>query len=704
MMTNKEQKKYFKTILKYLKKEELKVSIELLEIFVQKNNLGQYNTDIEVIDNSYSSLLDYFIKGSEDKERQKYFNQLKDDILSLTFKITNKARNNLKNNSYSIRKSNINVNISLLQEMLEDRMEWTPENTENIIEYTLFLDEFKTWNKDIFEQFLNGESIPNYYKGLWVSVFTLNCIKEFQWEKFEYLGQLLTHERIEINQRAWVGIFLIMLLHNDIMPYYSKRIKETISPLVSDEEVSLLLLQFIRSQDTERIEKHINKDILPNMMEQNSFIREKLSELEEEELDENPDWEGIFKDSPEIMDKLQEISEMQLEGNDTFLSAFRHLKHFPFFHRVSNWLMPFSANHPDLKEIEEETPEFKELMFEKLEKSFHICNSDKYSLLFNLKNMPEAQKKMMLTMFKAELNSVEDIAKDKQLFDTNAERKHLTTQYMQDLYRFFELSPWKNEFKNIFKSDILLFQTTFSDIFLKENPETRKIIELYFVNKSFQNVIDGFEILNDSPQQIIFEKLAFSYQHLGNYAKAIENYQKAELFDSKNNWNQKKTAYCQRRAGRTEEALISYQDLVEQEPENTKLLSSLGYCYLELEKYDEALLCFENILKIETENTKVLRPISWCYFNNKQTKKAKEFLDQISLQDFTRHDYINLGHIEFVTGNKILAKTYYLKSIAKSNQERKEFYKSYERDTSLLLSYSISKQDILLMQESLRYS
>jgi len=286
MMTSKEQKKYFKTILKYLQKEELKVAIELLETFIKKNNLGIYNSNIEVIDRSYSSLLAYFIKGSEDQERQKYIQQLKDDILSLTIRVSNKARNELKYSNYSIMREYSLSNTAQIEGILENKNKLTIENAESIIEYTLYYEELKKWNSNLFKTFLDDLSIPDYYQGAWVGVFTLNMIQEFQWEKFEFLGQLLTHDKIEINQRALVGIFLIMLLHKDIMPFYSQRIRDEILPLVNNEEIILLLLQFIRAQDTERIEHRINKDILPNMVERDSLIREKLSELEEEEMDE----------------------------------------------------------------------------------------------------------------------------------------------------------------------------------------------------------------------------------------------------------------------------------------------------------------------------------------------------------------------------------------------------------------------------------
>ena len=76
----------------------------------------------------------------------------------------------------------------------------------------------------------------------------------------------------------------------------------------------------------------------PNI-EKNLDLENILSEDFSE--DKNPDWEKVFEDSPDLLDKLQDFSKMQIEGSDVFMSAFSKLKHFPFFNEVSNWFTPF---------------------------------------------------------------------------------------------------------------------------------------------------------------------------------------------------------------------------------------------------------------------------------------------------------------------------------------------------------------------------
>lgn len=67
-----------------------------------------------------------------------------------------------------------------------------------------------------------------------------------------------------------------------------------------------------------------------------------LKDITPEQLGEemNPEWENIFADSS-LGKKMEEFSELQQEGADVMHSTFVHLKSFPFFRELSNWLLPY---------------------------------------------------------------------------------------------------------------------------------------------------------------------------------------------------------------------------------------------------------------------------------------------------------------------------------------------------------------------------
>ena len=73
--------------------------------------------------------------------------------------------------------------------------------------------------------------------------------------------------------------------------------------------------------------------------------------------DKNPEWEEIFKDSPGLMNKMEEFSGLQREGADVFMGSFSMLKLFPFFNEISNWFIPFFIENPEISGSIDESDE-----------------------------------------------------------------------------------------------------------------------------------------------------------------------------------------------------------------------------------------------------------------------------------------------------------------------------------------------------------
>lgn len=49
------------------------------------------------------------------------------------------------------------------------------------------------------------------------------------------------------------------------------------------------------------------------------------------------------------------MAQLQMEGADIYMATFRQLKHFPFFQKMQNWFLPFSAEHPDVQSVTKES-------------------------------------------------------------------------------------------------------------------------------------------------------------------------------------------------------------------------------------------------------------------------------------------------------------------------------------------------------------
>jgi len=44
----------------------------------------------------------------------------------------------------------------------------------------------------------------------------------------------------------------------------------------------------------------------------------------------NPDWAEMFSDSEEIFKTMEELTKLQMEGADVYMSAFANMKHLTF--------------------------------------------------------------------------------------------------------------------------------------------------------------------------------------------------------------------------------------------------------------------------------------------------------------------------------------------------------------------------------------
>ena len=132
---------------------------------------------------------------------------------------------------------------------------------------------------------------------------------------------------------------LILNLH-----YYNGRIllypevTERINTLSQDskfrEHCRYTVLQIIRSRETENLSRKLQDEILPQVERLKPMIEEKLdldNILPKDKNEEkNPDWAEMFSDSEEIFKTMEELTKLQMEGADVYMSAFANMKHFDF--------------------------------------------------------------------------------------------------------------------------------------------------------------------------------------------------------------------------------------------------------------------------------------------------------------------------------------------------------------------------------------
>ncbi|HRW62614.1 MAG TPA: hypothetical protein P5132_03965 [Bacteroidales bacterium] len=738
MLQFKEIQKSHQDISVLIANNEIIKAINLLIAFASKTKKQFHHVKIDKIKDTYNNILKHTFKAVTDPERDKIYSyvqrslyeindQIKECLLTESGELTvyrmkwalEKKIETHPEEAFTLIKG-LTFDNELEQILKENNIEFplNDDNSENthtrhdslkdLFNYLWLTDYYKEIEDKILETICYSEKIPWHDKSLVVSAITLSLTRVFDQNKFLSLIRFYKQKENQVWQRALVGIVLNLYKYDkrlSLYPDLEKQLNKLSKSQDIDKEIEAIIIQIFKSKDTEKITKKWEEEILPEMMkmqpkiEKNLDLENIISDKFME--DKNPDWEKVFEDSPDLFDKLQDFSKMQIEGSDVFMSAFSKLKNFPFFNEISNWFMPFYKENEYMDILFEKEKTNMLPFVEQLEKSFHMCNSDKYSFCLNLQMIPESHKSMMMSMFNEEMKNLEEVAKDEDLFNQFAASKNIFTQYTQDLYRFFKLYPYKNEFSDIFNWGFQIQHWTSLGNIVTNKQVTRNIAEFFLENKHYHQAVELFKVIErtEAGNLELFEKIGYSYQQIGDYENALLYYKKAELLDTKKAWITKKIAVCYRYLDKHSEALEYYMEAEKLEPENLYIQAYIGHTLLRLERYDEALKYYFKVEYLSPSNEKIQRPIAWISFILGKFDTAINYYQKILEKSQNDFDYIHLGHAHWCINNLEQAIESYKKAFVLLNNDMLKFKQYFDDDIDYLLKFGIKKLDISLMKD-----
>lgn len=738
-MTDTALKIKYNEICQNLSERKLKPAFDLLEKLILENGLLIYLDEWRNLEQTYSYMLKYTVEGIQDPERQKIYRKLIVSVYEMADTLYNAIRLKKsyafeyeKKRTFNFDKTGdfktlladledyyLHEELIALGEQAGVKSETRDENEKNFqhkmvsLFYHFWLkDNFSTDEIRFVHQFFSSELIQKPYKSFIISALILSLQRSFSEEKFSLLFDCYEQDEIEIKQRALVGLLINLYKYDLRMPFYPAI---TSRLLIMNEDpkfkqnLERVIIQFIRSRETEKIQKKIKDEIIPEMIRISPNLKDKinLEGLMEEGLgdDKNPEWEEIFKDSPGLMNKMEEFSELQMEGADVFLGSFSMLKMFPFFNEFTNWFVPFFAENPAISNLTDDTDKTSRKFVEAIGSAPILCNSDKYSFCFSIQNLPKENREFMAEGMNAEMNQFNELQKDEELTDPGKMAGFVSNQYIQDLYRFYKLHPRKSDFEDIFSWRFDFYnKTALGDILKEDGKVLRNIAEYYFNKNYFEEAAEIFKyLLSIEKNGELYQKLGFCYQKSGDFERALSAYKKAELFDLNRLWNVNKMAVCYRNLRQPKKALEYYLEAEKLDGENLNIQLNIGHCYLELEKFADALNYYFKVEYLAPGNIKVWRPIGWCSFVTGNNVQAEKYFQKLIDNEPSKHDLMNMGHVQWTLGNRKLALEFYKKSIAKSDFTEREFFEIFQEDLHHLLNQGVDKEDVPIMLDQLRY-
>ena len=716
-MTNKEIETLYRELCAHVTEKRLKPALDILHTLLDIRQSGEMTDECRRIETTYQYMLQYALSGTKDKEQKKIYDQLRTDLLELADRLregifTQNASNYLYGRKKDLGQATLPPAEEMRDRLSTEKMSWLSSNleanrealrekenyTNRLFDLIWLNDKMTESEAQTISDLCTDEDIYWCDQCLLVSALTASLFRIFDERKFLILidaYELSISE--QVRQRAITGFVICSYLYNSRLPLYSNLHNRTLiwakGQGVSDN-LQEIFLQIIRSKETEIIEKKIKEVILPEMEKITPLIKKKLKldelmDAGKASAEANPEWQEMM-DKKGITDKIQEFSEMQLEGSDVFLSTFKEMKTFSFFDETANWFRPFDTNS--------QIPSFfangmADSLFHSALESPIFCNSDKYSMVIGLNYLPDEQKKTMSQSFKEEAENLRDLKESQNTLNGNANRITISKQYLHDLYRFMKLGRHKEDFIDIFKLRLLLHKSFYLQELSDKENILRAMGELYFKKEFYEEAKNIFVLLlgNQPNNTELLQKCGYCFQKEGNYKEALTYYEKSDTIKTGNVWTIKRIAFCHRNLRHTEQALRYFREAERLNPDDLNTQLNIGHCLLEMEQYEEALNTFFKVEYLSSNNEKVWRAIAWCALSIGKLEQAEKYALKIPEEKRDQHDWLNLGHIELCLGKISEAVRCYATSIQKLGEESELFSEMMEEDKEMLLKNHVDE-------------
>ena len=561
------------------------------------------------------------------------------------------------------------------------------------------------WNETEVRQaiaMLQSPLIPTTDLAVLVSAATLAQLRTFDVRKLDFLCEAYQHTDLQINQRAIIGIILTLVMHEFRIRLYPETVAR-LSLLTEDESfrnnLYTIQMQLFITRETKKIDKRMREEIIPEMIKSTKHLKKTNLRFDEnnepEEL--NPEWE-VWMDKNGLEDKIREMGEWQMAGADVYMSSFAQLKHYPFFHRISNWFRPFDTRHPALESIRKTLEDTRLSPLHLIAHSPHFCNSDKYSFAISISNLPKAIQEATLRQMEQQTEAEEsNLDKIRNMIESKPKAKDISRQYLQDLYRFFKLWREHNEEKDIFQWTFCLWNNRWlKEGILADITQMKQIADYLLQKEYYHDAYELYLLLTEQggPTAEIYQKLGYICQKQEDYKRAIQFYKEGDIIQPDNLWTLKHLAQSLRLYGEYEKSLEYYRMVEKITPENLVITNQIALCLVRLEQYDEALRYFHKVEYLGKHPEKSRRAIAWCLFCSQRYDDALSYYLPIAdSPDAKTQDWMNTAHVYLAKG-KIAEALKFYRQAHQSGKSHTDFIDKIYNDRNELIRHGLRNEDI----------
>ena len=331
MSVEEDIKKRAQHIRELLLQAHLKEALEQIQAQMSGVTDWSASSRFEDIDRSYRYMLQYYSQGSPDEHRNEVYRQLvrralllNDDVLQARLQPESmllyyqhlRSRLSRTENIEGLRlalESFVELgdvdsherNLGILFDLIWTNGEWTVEDSTSLLEL------------------IDSPLVMEDDSALVISAVTLSLMERFDPLKCIFLCQAAQNVSTAVSVRALTGLAVALGGYKDIIPYFpevTNRIKLLQDEPDICERMLKVQMSLLLCRETKEIDRRMREEFIPTMLR-----NPKLGDLMREELerdDISPDW-NEWIEKPEIKDKLMQMSELQMEGADVYMSTSR---------------------------------------------------------------------------------------------------------------------------------------------------------------------------------------------------------------------------------------------------------------------------------------------------------------------------------------------------------------------------------------------
>ena len=609
----------------------------------------------------YSQMLIYRYRKAEDPDREKYIHRLRSDMLSLLDDLCEMLFVRYSSSYEYMHMRIFGQKHTSLADTCASLRHHAPSPGA-----AAFSPEFESLISELFEclwlggrwtdsdeietaRLMADEDMPLLVRTVAISALTLSLLRRYDPRKISFLFSLYGGTCHEIKARVAISLLLVIARHHDMLLTDEKNMSLLSCLIHGDDNISDLeyaYTQIVRTSENKRITDKIMTDIMPEMMKASAKVKHTMQEDDDDML--NPKWQDMLEDSG-IADKLREFSELQLKGADVYVSTFAPLKSFPFFRHISRWFLPFDRRMTGIAHIfsgdASETINI-------LAANPQLCNSDKYSFFLSIAQMPQNRLAQMQAGLAEQLRQMKE--------DDNSERwqapavtyKLCVRQYVQDLYRFYNLFPQHKDFPSPLEEALQLYKSPVYTMLFHDIDIRRRLCEFFFEKDCYAQAKEMYRTLSKEtvPDVAFYQKLGFACYKTGEYLDAIEAYSIADTLQPDDLWTLNAIAKNYKLLGDSASYLAYLEKIYALDSENGKVIFRLADLYISLGRHADASRLLFKLDYLTPGQPKVLRALVEALVNIQEFEKAMTYLTRLAGETrrtglIERRDLLYMGHL-----------------------------------------------------------